>query len=152
MKLRAALAAVNTIDARDSDHDVTARRIILQAMVQDTTTAHSPPVAATAQTVDVNIYGYEPQPFITEVFVSNFDLPDPVSVLDHGRIIAPRARLSQLGNHSMSPGTRSSSSNGTGLAKGSGGAGRSPAVIARASSWAARSIRSTSEPSAGTAC
>jgi hypothetical protein len=72
MKLRAALAAVNTIDARDSDRDISARRIILQAYVQDTISA-PPPAAPTAtlQNVDVNVYGYEPQPFITEVYYNN---------------------------------------------------------------------------------
>ena len=59
-----------------SDRDITARRIILQAYVQDATVNNG---ATTLQNVDVNVYGYEPQPFITEVFYSNYDGPDPAN-------------------------------------------------------------------------
>lgn len=55
-QLRAALAAVNTLDLRDSDDDVTSRTIFLTAG----------PTTYLAQ-----IYGIEKQPFITEVYARN---------------------------------------------------------------------------------
>jgi hypothetical protein len=72
LKLRAALAAANTIDLRDSDRDVTARRVILKAIFDNVTAPAAGPVE---RDVDVNVYGYEAQPFITEVYVNNFNLP-----------------------------------------------------------------------------
>jgi hypothetical protein len=58
LKIRAAIAAVNTIDLRDSDDDVTSRRIILM----DETAAT--PVAK----YDVEVFGTEAQPFIGAVY------------------------------------------------------------------------------------
>ena len=58
LKVRAAIAAVNTVDLRDSDDDVTSRRIILM----DETV--SPPVAK----YDVEVFGTEAQPFIGAVY------------------------------------------------------------------------------------
>lgn len=89
LKLRAAIAAVNTIDMRDSDHDVTARRILLKAYVDQpyNTVASSAPAAQnqppTEQSVAVDVYGYEPQPFITEVYVQNYNQQD-VSIDPNG--------------------------------------------------------------------
>jgi hypothetical protein len=57
MLLRSALAAVNAEDLRDIDLDVTAREIGLRAMID-----------GTEQTVQVVVYGTEPQPYITEVY------------------------------------------------------------------------------------
>jgi len=61
MQLRAALAAVNTIDLRDSDDDVTSRVVHL---TDPTGTAPLPDVIAT-------VFGQERQPFITEVYATN---------------------------------------------------------------------------------
>jgi hypothetical protein len=57
MLLRAAIAAVNAEDLRDSDADITAKRIILKAGKQNVLTP-----------VDAVVYGTERQPFITEVY------------------------------------------------------------------------------------
>jgi hypothetical protein len=62
--LRAALASVNTIDMRDNDDDVTSRRIILR--ICDDTTQEGRPNAT--RDVEVEVYGFEKQPFITEVY------------------------------------------------------------------------------------
>jgi hypothetical protein len=56
--LRAALAAVNTIDLRDEDHDVTSECITLNAVVG----------GGGEKPVSVTVFGNEPQPFITEVY------------------------------------------------------------------------------------
>ena len=61
VQLRAAIAAVNTIDMRDNDDDVTSRRVTLTATEAG---ALFPVVVAT-------VYGNEPQPFITEVYATN---------------------------------------------------------------------------------
>lgn len=61
LMLRSAIAAVNAMDIRDSDDDVTSRRIILV----DDTIASKPPL------YEVTVYGTEKQPFITEVYVDN---------------------------------------------------------------------------------
>lgn len=58
LQLRAAIAATNAEDWRDSDHDVTARQVVLPATVD-----------TAATNVRVTIYGNEAQPFITEVYV-----------------------------------------------------------------------------------
>jgi len=58
--LRAALAAVNTIDLRDSDDDVTSRTITLKYIDRNNT----------PRPVEVTVYGSEPQPFITEVYAN----------------------------------------------------------------------------------
>ena len=60
MQLRAAIAAVNTIDMRDNDDDVTSRQVTLV----DGNNPNLPIVYAT-------VYGAEPQPFITEVYATN---------------------------------------------------------------------------------
>ncbi len=57
LKLRAAVAAVNTIDLRDSDDDVTSRRVIL-----------TNPQTGLPQ-FDVEVFGTERQPFIGSVYV-----------------------------------------------------------------------------------
>jgi hypothetical protein len=57
--LRAALAAVNTIDLRDADHEVTSRLITLKGKT----------ARGVEKPLDVTVFGNEPQPFITEVFV-----------------------------------------------------------------------------------
>jgi hypothetical protein len=77
MRLRAALAAVNAMDMRDADGDVTSRRIVLRAYAypQDVTQPGAIPLE---DEVDVVVYGNEAQPFITEIYVDNFNsLPTP---------------------------------------------------------------------------
>jgi hypothetical protein len=66
LQLRAALAAVNTIDLRDADYSITSRTLHLQAK------RGTNPV-----NVDVTVYGCERQPFITEVYVNTLPLEDP---------------------------------------------------------------------------
>jgi len=64
MQLRAALAAVNTIDMRDGDGDITSRTIALQNLpgpFQDSPFENSPAYA--------KVYGAEKQPYITEVLI-----------------------------------------------------------------------------------
>ncbi|HXE53400.1 MAG TPA: hypothetical protein VN541_10310, partial [Tepidisphaeraceae bacterium] len=61
MQLRAALAAVNTIDLRDSDDDVSSRTVHL---IDNTQPAPMNDVIAT-------VYGIERQPFITQVYAIN---------------------------------------------------------------------------------
>ncbi|QOV91769.1 ComEA family DNA-binding protein [Humisphaera borealis] len=63
-QLRAALAAVNTIDIRDQDDDVTSRTVTMSAM--DGTNA-----------ITARVYGTERQPFITEamVHITKEDVP-----------------------------------------------------------------------------
>ncbi len=56
LKLRAALAAVNTLDMRDGDDDVSSRRIVLN---DD---------AGTPQ-YDVEVYGTELQPYIGQIYI-----------------------------------------------------------------------------------
>jgi len=63
--LRAALAAVNTEDLRDSNDDVTRRDISLRVL--DTSNPGAPIDAR------VSVYGIERQPFITEVYVDTDD-------------------------------------------------------------------------------
>lgn len=71
--LRAALAAVNAIDLRDSDADVTSRHIKLQALVD-----------GTSHDVEVTVFGTEAQPYVTEVYADTdtdglgFDGPNPM--------------------------------------------------------------------------
>ena len=60
MYLRAAIAAVNTMDLRDSDNDVTSRTITIPLIGQGATTA-----------VQATIYGTEMQPYITQVYARN---------------------------------------------------------------------------------
>lgn len=57
IKLRAALAAVNTIDMRDPDYNVTSERILLTGTVN-----------GTPQLVEATVYGNEAQPYITRVY------------------------------------------------------------------------------------
>ncbi len=56
IQLRSALAAVNTIDLRDGDEDVTSRTVQIGVMMDGT------PILA-------NVYGTEKQPFITEMVI-----------------------------------------------------------------------------------
>ena len=67
-KLRAALAAVNTIDMRDSGDEPTVRNITLAPSAEDQT--NSVPVT-------VKIGGMEPQVFLTEVMVHDFGIAVP---------------------------------------------------------------------------
>jgi hypothetical protein len=60
--VRAAQAAVNTIDLRDNDYTVTTRTLYLQQHYYDGTAAVAP--------AEVTVYGVEPQPYITEVFAN----------------------------------------------------------------------------------
>jgi hypothetical protein len=57
IQLRSALAAVNTIDMRDGDNDITSRTIALS------------PASATGPAFYANVYGAEKQPYITEVLI-----------------------------------------------------------------------------------
>ena len=65
MQLRAALAAVNTIDMRDTDNEVTSRTVHLI----DPLNTGLPDVIAT-------VYGMERQPFITQVYCNNLQYVD----------------------------------------------------------------------------
>lgn len=60
IKLRAALAAVNAIDMRDADYNVTSERMLLLAAVNNAT-----------QLVEATVYGNEAQPYITRVYCEN---------------------------------------------------------------------------------
>ncbi len=55
IQLRAALAAVNTIDMRDGDEDITSRTVAL--------------TAPSGATLYANVFGAEKQPYITEVVI-----------------------------------------------------------------------------------
>jgi hypothetical protein len=57
MMLRAAIAAVNTIDLRDGDYHVTSRKVVIRNSAN----------VANAK-YEATVFGAEPQPFITEVF------------------------------------------------------------------------------------
>src|SRR5205814_17276 len=65
MQLRSALAAVNTLDLRDTDDDITSVEIPLKDMPAGN-------IAYTAR-----VYGTEKQPFVTEIYVNTFNA-DPV--------------------------------------------------------------------------
>jgi hypothetical protein len=65
--LRAAIAAVNTEDLRDSDQDVTARMISLKVSMRPAEAVIDPPVI---RPVSVTVYGSERQPFMTKVYAS----------------------------------------------------------------------------------
>jgi hypothetical protein len=69
MRLRAALAAVNAMDMRDNDHDVTYQdvtlRVSLDTGANEALEAHAGDIAVFAR---ARVYGHEPQPFLTEVF------------------------------------------------------------------------------------
>jgi DNA uptake protein ComE-like DNA-binding protein len=56
--LRSALAAVNTLDLRDNDDDVTSRQIVI-------------PSTGGAAAYNVMVYGTEKEPYITEVYASD---------------------------------------------------------------------------------
>jgi hypothetical protein len=58
MYLRAALAAVNTMDLRDADNDVTSRTIYI-------------PNATGTPQYKVNVYGTEKQPYLTHIYARN---------------------------------------------------------------------------------
>jgi len=58
LKLRAALAAINAVDDRDSDDDVTSRHIVLDD-------------SAGNPQYDVEVYGTEMQPYITEMVLQS---------------------------------------------------------------------------------
>jgi hypothetical protein len=73
--LRAALASVNTIDMRDNDDDVTSRRIFLR--ITDNTTQQGRPISNSTREVEVTVYGFERQPFITEVY-AHTDVATPL--------------------------------------------------------------------------
>jgi hypothetical protein len=67
MQLRAALAAVNTIDMRDSDDNVSSRTVHL-IDANNTTGA--------LQDVTATVYGMERQPFITQVYATDLQYTD----------------------------------------------------------------------------
>jgi hypothetical protein len=67
MLLRSALAAVNTIDLRDSDDDITSRTIILRAWTP-TDAEDASRGTGDFHPVEVTVFGSERQPYITEVF------------------------------------------------------------------------------------
>lgn len=73
MRLRAALAAVNAIDIRDADDDVTSRRIVLRAFAYGA----PDPADRTEGEVDVTVFGNEAQPYITEIYADTFNIPPP---------------------------------------------------------------------------
>jgi len=64
MQLRAAIAAVNTIDMRDSDDNVTSRTVHLIDSTNNSGSTAMTDVLAT-------VYGTERQPFITQVYATN---------------------------------------------------------------------------------
>ena len=66
MQLRAALAAVNTLDFRDADDDVTARTVHLTDFDPQTQLNQSQ-----MQDVVATVYGLERQPFITRIYATN---------------------------------------------------------------------------------
>ncbi|MDB5174358.1 MAG: Helix-hairpin-helix motif containing protein [Phycisphaerales bacterium] len=68
--LRSALAAINTVDLRDSDENVTSAHVTLRVIKDGT------PHAA-----DVIVYGNERQPFITEVYVNNDTAQQPPEIV-----------------------------------------------------------------------
>jgi hypothetical protein len=69
MRLRAALAAVNTIDMRDADDDVTFQDVNLAVTLnRGNNLLDETPSDDTAVVGRVRVYGHERQPFITEVF------------------------------------------------------------------------------------
>ena len=81
IQLRSALAAVNTMDMRDGDDDVTSRTIVL--------TPDPAIKTANASTYYATVYGAEKSPFITEVMVEckttdgqNGSSPYPYMVLE----------------------------------------------------------------------
>lgn len=75
MRLRAALAAVNAIDIRDRDDDVTSRRIVLRAFAYGA----PDPAERIEGEVNVMVFGTEAQPYITEVYADNFNLPPSIA-------------------------------------------------------------------------
>jgi hypothetical protein len=75
MQLRAALAAVNTIDLRDGEDDVTARTVHLTDF--DPATQPNPAL----HDVIATVYGLERQPFITRVYATNALMTDPLNPL-----------------------------------------------------------------------
>lgn len=76
MLLRAAIAAVNTIDLRDNDDDVTSRTITLPAMPASVYRATAAVISVpAAPAYNVTIYGTEMQPYITEVYANNNSSP-----------------------------------------------------------------------------
>ena len=72
MYLRAALAAVNTMDLRDADDDVTSRTIFI-------------PNAANVTQFKVNVYGAEKQPYLTHIYARND--PDPANATNDYMVI-----------------------------------------------------------------
>jgi hypothetical protein len=76
IKLRAAIAAVNAMDLRDTDRNVTSRTILLRAYTALGVTSF----------VEVTVYGHEPQPFITEVYVNNYTPIGPYGVNPEGYV------------------------------------------------------------------
>jgi len=70
--LRAALAAVNAMDLRDPDRVPTVQSINLKAFVPDAASG-----AAALRDVQVKIFGAEPRPFITEVYVHTDTVSQP---------------------------------------------------------------------------
>ncbi|CAN5434030.1 hypothetical protein BH09PLA1_BH09PLA1_03500 [soil metagenome] len=73
LELRAALAAANAIDLRDSDDDITSHEIALYDIPFDPTSPS--PRALPAPSRTARVFGTERQPFITEIYVNTFAGP-----------------------------------------------------------------------------
>ena len=67
--VRSAIAAANAVDWRDTDYDVTTMRVDLTVNDQE--------VTADVPAMSVAIFGQEPQPFITEIYVQTDTVADP---------------------------------------------------------------------------
>ncbi|MDB5332180.1 MAG: Helix-hairpin-helix motif containing protein [Phycisphaerales bacterium] len=79
--LRSALAAINTVDLRDSDDNVSWAHVPLKLNIN-----------GGQQNVDVVVYGNEKQPFITEVYVNNDTAPPPSQIMtQQGPVADPYA-------------------------------------------------------------
>ncbi|HWE96925.1 MAG TPA: helix-hairpin-helix domain-containing protein [Tepidisphaeraceae bacterium] len=70
--LRSLLASVQAQDLRDSDDNVSSRRVDMNILVNGTPTP-----------VSVTVFGTERQPFITEVYVNNDNSAQPSENMDH---------------------------------------------------------------------
>jgi hypothetical protein len=73
MLLRAALAAVNTLGLRDNTQNIISKTFV-------TNTAYVPSVStATGTPVEIRVFSNAPQPFITEVYVDNYNGAPPTA-------------------------------------------------------------------------
>lgn len=79
LKLRAAIAAVNAMDLRDSDDDVS-EEIITVNVIEDNTND------AAVETTDVRVFGTEMQPYITEVYANLHNGPTTSGINPNGYV------------------------------------------------------------------